>query len=488
MLVYALVALDIDWTVGRVLAIPLAIVAGAVIYGARLGRARDDRVLGRRRDRGRERLHLRRQLPLAVPDRHLRALAARPRRLRRSRSRSSPTFRRSTCSTRRTTLGLPDGAAVPVAARRGRRGRSPRRRDLAERRPPLPERGADPSSRSTEVAEALHRPREDGRLRRERRVVKAVDGITFEIERGRDASATSARTAPGKSTTVKMLTGILVPSAGRISRRGPRPVAAADRARAPDRRGLRPALAALVGPAARATRSSCCATSTACPAARHRANLDRFARGARARPVPRHARAPALARPADARRADGGAPARPGDRLPRRADDRPRRRRARRAVREFLAEVNRERGVTVLLTTHDLADIERLCSRLLIIDHGRLIWDGGLDELKRRYGHGADARRRPRGAGAAARGRRARVSCGSRGRASGSRSGATRRARPSSRPRSRRAHGSSTSRSRRPTSRRSSGGSTQARSELLPRPDDDVRAGRRRSRSSAVDR
>jgi ABC-2 type transport system ATP-binding protein len=40
----------------------------------------------------------------------------------------------------------------------------------------------------------------------------------------------------------------------------------------------------------------------------------------------------------------------------------------------------------VLLTTHDLADIERLCSRLLIIDHGHLIWDGGIDELKREYG------------------------------------------------------------------------------------------------------
>jgi ABC-2 type transport system ATP-binding protein len=48
--------------------------------------------------------------------------------------------------------------------------------------------------------------------------------------------------------------------------------------------------------------------------------------------------------------------------------------------------VNRERRVTVLLTTHDLADIERLCSRLLIIDHGHLIWDGGIDELKREYG------------------------------------------------------------------------------------------------------
>jgi ABC-2 type transport system ATP-binding protein len=55
-------------------------------------------------------------------------------------------------------------------------------------------------------------------------------------------------------------------------------------------------------------------------------------------------------------------------------------------VREFLAMVNRERGVTVLLTTHDLSDIERLCRRLLIIDHGRVIYDGGLEALIERYG------------------------------------------------------------------------------------------------------
>ena len=55
-------------------------------------------------------------------------------------------------------------------------------------------------------------------------------------------------------------------------------------------------------------------------------------------------------------------------------------------VREFLAEINRERGVTVLLTTHDLADIERLCSRLLIIDHGRVIYDGTIERLIERYG------------------------------------------------------------------------------------------------------
>ena len=42
--------------------------------------------------------------------------------------------------------------------------------------------------------------------------------------------------------------------------------------------------------------------------------------------------------------------------------------------------------MTVLLTTHDLDDIERLCSRLLVIDHGRLIYDGDLETLKQRYG------------------------------------------------------------------------------------------------------
>ncbi|HEU5160172.1 MAG TPA: ATP-binding cassette domain-containing protein [Streptosporangiaceae bacterium] len=51
-------------------------------------------------------------------------------------------------------------------------------------------------------------------------------------------------------------------------------------------------------------------------------------------------------------------------------------------VRGFLAELNAERGTTVLLTTHDLGDIERLCRRVMIIDHGRLAYDGGLDRLR----------------------------------------------------------------------------------------------------------
>src|SRR5262249_51772017 len=49
---------------------------------------------------------------------------------------------------------------------------------------------------------------------------------------------------------------------------------------------------------------------------------------------------------------------------------------AKHRVRSFLRELNEERGVTVLLTTRDMADVERLCSRLLIIDHGHLLFDG----------------------------------------------------------------------------------------------------------------
>jgi ABC-2 type transport system ATP-binding protein len=56
-------------------------------------------------------------------------------------------------------------------------------------------------------------------------------------------------------------------------------------------------------------------------------------------------------------------------------------------AREFLTAVNAERGVTVLLTTHDLADIERLCKRMLILDRGRVIYDGGIEALKERYGY-----------------------------------------------------------------------------------------------------
>ncbi|MCL2631817.1 MAG: ATP-binding cassette domain-containing protein, partial [Coriobacteriia bacterium] len=54
------------------------------------------------------------------------------------------------------------------------------------------------------------------------------------------------------------------------------------------------------------------------------------------------------------------------------------------AVRQFINKLNRERGTTVILTTHDMQDIEALTERILLIGKGRILLDGSLDELKRR--------------------------------------------------------------------------------------------------------
>ncbi|MEJ2007796.1 MAG: ATP-binding cassette domain-containing protein [Acidobacteriota bacterium] len=53
-------------------------------------------------------------------------------------------------------------------------------------------------------------------------------------------------------------------------------------------------------------------------------------------------------------------------------------------IREFLKEVNRMERTTVLLTTHDLSDIEELCSRIIVIDKGKTLFDGALREMKGR--------------------------------------------------------------------------------------------------------
>jgi ABC-2 type transport system ATP-binding protein len=55
-------------------------------------------------------------------------------------------------------------------------------------------------------------------------------------------------------------------------------------------------------------------------------------------------------------------------------------------LREFLRTLNRERGTTLLLTTHDLQDIEALCDRVMVIDHGTLVFDGPLTDLQRTGG------------------------------------------------------------------------------------------------------
>lgn len=54
------------------------------------------------------------------------------------------------------------------------------------------------------------------------------------------------------------------------------------------------------------------------------------------------------------------------------------------AVRQFIRKINEEKGTTVILTTHDMLDIEALTDHILLIGHGRILLDGNLDELKRR--------------------------------------------------------------------------------------------------------
>jgi ABC-2 type transport system ATP-binding protein len=55
-------------------------------------------------------------------------------------------------------------------------------------------------------------------------------------------------------------------------------------------------------------------------------------------------------------------------------------------LREFLRTLNAERGTTLMLTTHDLQDIEALCSRVIVIDHGTSVFDGALADLHRHGG------------------------------------------------------------------------------------------------------
>jgi ABC-2 type transport system ATP-binding protein len=225
--------------------------------------------------------------------------------------------------------------------------------------------------------------RKRGRLRRERQEVAAVDGIGFTIERGTLVGYLGPNGA-GKSTTVKMLTGILVPSGGWIR------VAGLDPSR--QRVELARRIGVVFGQRSQLWWDLPLRDSFdllrhiyRVPAERHRQNLERF--------IEVLALGPFLETPVRqlslGQRMRGELTAamlhdpeilfldEPTIGLDVVAKVR---------VREFLADVNRERSVTVLLTTHDLADIERLCSRLLIIDHGRVIYDGTIERLIERYG------------------------------------------------------------------------------------------------------
>jgi ABC-2 type transport system ATP-binding protein len=58
---------------------------------------------------------------------------------------------------------------------------------------------------------------------------------------------------------------------------------------------------------------------------------------------------------------------------------------AKERMRSFIAEVNREHGTTIILTTHDLADVEKLCRRIIFIDQGKVLYDGPVQRLKEQF-------------------------------------------------------------------------------------------------------
>jgi ABC-2 type transport system ATP-binding protein len=222
-----------------------------------------------------------------------------------------------------------------------------------------------------------------GRLRRERRVVEAVRGVTFSVARGELVGYVGPNGA-GKSTTIKMLTGILVPSAGRVR------VAELEPSR--QRIELARRIGAMFGHRVQLWWDLPLLDSFELlrhiykiPAARYRDNLAAFRQvleldaflhtPVRQLSLGQRIRGELVAAMLhDPEVLFLDEPTIGLDIV------------AKERVREFLTTMNREREVTIMLTTHDLDDIERLCRRMLIIDHGRVIYDGDLEALRARYG------------------------------------------------------------------------------------------------------
>ncbi|MBX7471547.1 ATP-binding cassette domain-containing protein [Streptomyces sp. NPDC048491] len=220
--------------------------------------------------------------------------------------------------------------------------------------------------------------RKTGRWRREKQQVRAVDGISFRVPRGEMVGYIGPNGA-GKSTTIKMLTGILTPSAGRLRVAGLDP--SRERTRMAQRIGVvfgqRTTLwwdLPLYDSYRLAHRMY------RIPDARFRENLDRCVELldlASLLDVPvrqlslgqrmRGDIAAALLHDPDVLYLDE--PTIGLDVI------------SKAKVRQFLRDLNAERATTILLTTHDLTDIEQLCRRVMVIDHGRLMYDGALTGL-----------------------------------------------------------------------------------------------------------
>ena len=224
--------------------------------------------------------------------------------------------------------------------------------------------------------------RRAGRVRRERRIVHAVSDLSLTIDAGECVGYIGPNGA-GKSTTIKMLTGILVPTSGAIR------VGGLD----PQRRRVELArrIGVVFGQRTQLWWDLPLRDSFELlrhvyrvPAARHAENLVEFTDVLDLGPfLDTPVRQLSLGQ-----RMRGEITAallhdpsvlyldEPTIGLDVVSQER---------VRKFLQRVNRERDVTILLTTHDLDDVERLSSRLVVIDEGRIIHDGTVDEVKDQY-------------------------------------------------------------------------------------------------------
>jgi ABC-2 type transport system ATP-binding protein len=222
-----------------------------------------------------------------------------------------------------------------------------------------------------------------GRLRRSWHDVHAVDGITLRIDEGTITGYIGPNGA-GKSTTIKMLTGILVPSSGGVR------VAGFDPQRS--RLDITRRLGVVFGQRSQLWWDLPLRDSFdllrhvyRVPAARHAENVATFVKVLDMEPfVATPVRQLSLGQRMRGELAAAllhdpailllDEPTIGLDIV------------SQEAVRRFLIELNTERGTTVMLTTHDLADVERLCERLVIIDHGRVIEDDSVADIKARYG------------------------------------------------------------------------------------------------------